>query len=122
MNEENSEAQLFEYQARQLQQVLESVDAQMLEINNIIESLSEFEKVTASEALFPIANGIFAKGTIDNDKMLKINVGNNVVVEKSIADTILMMKQQLVDVQDYKQQIMTQMNVLVARLESMNEG
>lgn len=123
MNEDYSEAQLFDYQARQLQQVLESIDAQLFEINSVIESLSELEKVNDNdEILFPVANGIFAKGHINNDKILRVNVGNNVVVEKSIADTVAMMRQQLIDIQDYKQQVMIQMDALVNKLESMNKG
>jgi len=122
MNEENyAEAQVFEYQAKQLQQILETIDAQLVEINNIVNSLKELDKVNdGDEILFPVANGMFVKGLMTADKTLRINVGNNVVVEKSIPDAILMMKQQIIDIQEYKSQVSAQMDSLIVKLESMN--
>lgn len=120
MEEENySEAQLFEYQARQLQQVIETVDTQLNEIKSIISALRDLDAVKEnSEVLFPVANGIFFKGMIGNDKMLRINVGNNIVVEKSIADSIMMMEHQVNDINDYRNQVSAQIELLASRLES----
>jgi len=122
MNEENyAEAQVFEYQAKQLQQILETIDAQLVEINNIVNSLKELNKVKdGDEVLFPVANGMFVKGLMTSDKTLRINVGNNVVVEKSIPDAILMMEQQIIDIKEYKSQVALQMDSLISKLESMN--
>lgn len=122
MNEENyAEAQVFEYQAKQLQQILETIDAQLVEINTIVNSLKELNKVKdGDEVLFPVANGMFVKGLMTSDKTLRINVGNNVVVEKSIPDAILMMEQQIIDIKEYKSQVALQMDSLISKLESMN--
>jgi len=102
--------QVLDYQIKQLQKVMENIDAQLLEISNTKESLTEFEKLGSNaEILFPVANGIFAKGNLSDNKLLRINIGSNVVVEKSVSDTIKMMEIQGKDIENYKKEVFDQL-------------
>jgi prefoldin alpha subunit len=117
--EKYQQMQILDYQIKQLQKIIEGVDSQLLEMSNTAEALREFEKLKNNEEiLFPIANGIFAKGKLSDNKILRINIGSNVVIEKSIADTIKMMDTQAKDIEEYKSQVMLQLQKFV---DMMNE-
>jgi prefoldin alpha subunit len=117
--EKYQQMQILDYQIKQLQKIIEGVDSQLLEMSNTVEALRDFEKLKNNEEiLFPIANGIFAKGKLSDNKILRINIGSNVVVEKSIADTIKMMDMQAKDIEEYKSQVMLQLQKFV---NMMNE-
>jgi len=111
--------QILDYQIKQLQKVMESIDSQLSEMDNTISALKEFEKLENNdEILFPVANGIFAKGKLSDNKQLQINIGSNVVVEKSVSETIDMMHTQLRDIENYKIEVVAQLQKFI---DKMNE-
>ena len=69
------------------------------------------------EILFPLANGIFASGKLVNDTKLRMNVGNDVVVEKSVDEAIELMKKQHDEIASYKHELMKQMELLLSKLQ-----
>jgi prefoldin alpha subunit len=118
--DKNQQAQVLEYQIKQLQKIIESVDAQILEINNTIDALREFDKLGANdEILFPVANGIFARGRLIDNRLLKINIGSNVNVEKNIDDTILMMENQAKDIESYRTEIFIQLQKFMDKINEL---
>ena len=123
MNEEKyAELQMFDYQMKQLQQIAENVDAQILEISKTIEALTEFDKLDGrEELLFPVANGIFASGRLSGEKILKINVGDNAVVEKSVSEAIAMMDSQLKELEKYKGELTEQMRKFIEKMQEYQQ-
>ncbi len=119
MNQDQiQELQMLEYQFKQLQQVLETLDGQLLQLNEIQTGLVEFEKITeAKEALFPLANGIYAKGTLSTDKMLIVNIGNNITAEKTVAETLMMLDAQKKELEEYRVQLTAQMDTFMHQLQ-----
>jgi prefoldin alpha subunit len=118
--EKYQEMQMLDYQIKQVQKLIENIDVQLLEISGTIDALQEFEKLNHNdEILFPIANGIFAKGVLTDNKMLKINVGSNVVVEKSAKDTIVMMEKQAKDIENYRQEVLGQLQKSIERMQEL---
>jgi prefoldin alpha subunit len=112
--------QVLDYQIKQLQKVMENIDAQLLEISSTKESLAEFEKLNNNaEILFPVANGIFAKGKLSDSKLLRINIGSNVVVEKSVNDTIKMMEAQGKDIGNYKKEVLEQLQKFIDKMTEL---
>jgi prefoldin alpha subunit len=114
------EMQVLEYQAKQLQKIIENIDAQLLEMHNTAEALKEFEKLKINdEILFPVANGIFAKGKLTDNKLLNINIGSDVIVEKSVADTVSMMETQAKEIENYRIEVMSQLQKF---MNTIDEG
>jgi len=112
------EMQVLEYQAKQLQKIIENIDAQLLEMRNTSESLKEFEKLKNNDdILFPVANGIFAKGKLTDNKLLNINIGSDVIVEKSVSDTISMMETQVKEIEDYRIEVMSQLQKFMNKID-----
>ncbi|GIU69664.1 MAG: hypothetical protein KatS3mg002_0900 [Candidatus Woesearchaeota archaeon] len=105
------------YQIEQLKKVIETIETQINEVVSVIESLEEYNKLKeGDEILFPIANGIFASGYMINNKKIKINVGNNVVVEKTIDETIELMNKQLTEMKTYKRELNKQLEVMLEKI------
>ena len=66
-----------------------------MEIEETLLGLNELGKAElGSEVLFPMSNGIFIKGELKNKEKLLVNVGADVVVEKSGEQVIDMLKKQ----------------------------
>jgi prefoldin alpha subunit len=115
--------QVLDYQIKQLQKIMENIDAQLLEISNTKESLKEFSKLESnSEILFPVASGIFASGKLKSNQLLKINIGSNVVVEKNVDDTIKMMNVQGNDIENYKKEVLEQLQKFIDKMNELQEG
>jgi prefoldin alpha subunit len=115
--EKYQEAQILDYQIKQLQKIIENINTQLNEISNTIDALKDFEKLeNDTEVLFPVANGIFASGKIIDNKILKINIGSNVNVEKSVAETISMMQKQAKDIELYKEEIEVQLQKFINKM------
>jgi prefoldin alpha subunit len=111
--------QILDYQIKQLQKVMESIDTQLLEMSSTTDALKDFVRLKMNdEILFPVANGIFAKGKLSDNKLLRINIGSNVVVEKSVSDTILMMETQAKEIENYKMEVTAQLQKFI---DKMNE-
>ena len=67
----------------------------MIRIENTIQGLKDFEKCEGNEEILaPIADGIFLEAKMLSNKKLKVNIGNNSVVEKTIPETIDMLEEQ----------------------------
>jgi prefoldin alpha subunit len=116
------EMQVLEYQAKQLQKIIENIDAQLLEMHNTAEALKEFEKLKINdEILFPVANGIFAKGKLTDNKLLNINIGSDVIVEKSVANTVSMMETQAKEIENYRIEVMSQLQKFMDTIDEVQK-
>ncbi|MBR9702958.1 hypothetical protein GOV10_02905, partial [Candidatus Woesearchaeota archaeon] len=69
------EFQMMSNELQQVQEFMQHTDQQIVEVNKLIMSLEEFAKQKAGRTmLFPLANGIFAEGTLTDTKTLRVNV------------------------------------------------
>ena len=124
MNEDSyAQMQMLDYQLKQMQQIVENIDNQLIEIDHVKNALVSFETLAGNEeAFFPLSNGIFVKGKLSKDKMLRINIGNNIVVEKTSAQAIDMMDKQLVELKKYKDDVLAQMDLFMNQMQQSGEG
>jgi prefoldin alpha subunit len=114
----NEEQYQLAYQVEQMQKIIESIDSQLNEVVVIKESLQDFKNLNGKEEiLFPIANGIFASGKLLENKTLRMNVGNNVVVEKTVDDAMVLMQKQYDEINSYKQELLRQLESLLNKLQ-----
>ena len=108
------ELQYLDQQIKGFEERLMQVEQQILEVNIIIENLSELKDVKAgTEILVPLANGIFATAELKDAKMLKVNVGGGAVTEKSVDDTKNMLKNQIKEIEEYKDELFLQLQQMV---------
>tara|TARA_Y100000034_G_C6855813_1_gene388905 strand:- start:152 stop:535 length:384 start_codon:yes stop_codon:yes gene_type:complete len=87
--------QALQQHLEQIQEHIQLLHQQNAELENSKEALAELqqEKVN-SQILAPIANGIFVKGELKDNRELLVNVGGDVVVEKKVKEVIGLLEEQ----------------------------
>jgi len=85
LQEKYMEFQMMQYQLQELQQASEKVEEELSNLKNIQKTLDDFSRLNeGDEILFPLANGIFAKANLVDNKKLKMSVGADVTSTKTI--------------------------------------
>jgi prefoldin alpha subunit len=123
-NEQNKyiQLQMVDQQARQLQQYLQTFDQQLLEIRSVIASLNEFSKLKKGDSILaPIANGIFVKAKLEESKEVRVNVGNNTVVTKTIESAIKMLEGQEAEINQYRSDVLAKFDELLKQAEALQK-
>ncbi len=100
----------YEEEARTLSKELDDIEDRSFRISQTIEALDKLSgEEEGSNALFPIADGIFVKGKLVDNSGLLVNSGSGTVVEKSVDETKQMLEKQSDEMEEYKQRIMSRM-------------
>ncbi len=114
--------QIFESELSQIQNFMSRIEIQIREVTTLLENIKEFGKIsTGEEILFPVADGIFAKGTLIQSEKLKVNVGQNIVVDKTIEETQELIEQQLENLQKQQQKMLLREEEIYKELEKLDE-
>src|SRR3989338_8684947 len=122
LQERYMEFQTLEQQLKQMQENLQNVDMQLVEIRGMQQSLREMENVKeGSEILVPVASGMFVKGSITDSKTLLVNVGSNIVVDKTVPEAVDLLEKQLMEVSQIRQQFGNEMNRLASKMQAIEE-
>ena len=101
------EMQFLDKQIKQLQTQSQNLEEQIQEINYIVDSLEEVKEVKeGDEILVPISNGIFITAQVKECTNLKVNMGSNTVVDKSIKGTQDMLLNQAQEIHDIQKNLM----------------
>jgi prefoldin alpha subunit len=120
--EQMYEYKILEQQLSQIQESIEQAQQSILQLEKIKESIYDFSKLKKGDKIeVPMANGIFASAIVDDNTYLKINVGNNVVVEKSVNDAIKLIDEQIVEVEGAREHLMTNFEMLITRAKDIEE-
>ncbi len=114
------ELQLLQQDFTQLQNNVQTIEQQLAEVELIKKSLDDFSKQKQdSESLMALANGIFAEAKILNVKHLLVNVGSNVVVKKTVPETIQLIDEQSKELEKYKKQAMDGLNEILVKIQEI---
>lgn len=114
--------QMVDQQARQLQQYLQTFDQQLLEIRSVIISLNEFAKLKKGDSILaPIANGIFVKAKLEDSHEVRVNVGNNTVVTKTIEGAVKMLEGQEAEINQYRSDVLAKFDELLKQAEALQK-
>jgi len=103
-----------------LQQQLQAVQNQLVEVQTILLALDDIAKTEVGKEMFvPLSSGIFVKAEIKDNKMLKVNVGSNTVVEKSVQDTKALLDRQILDLNKLNDELTSQYAKVVSDAEKL---
>jgi len=93
--------QNVQQQIEQITHHVEMMNHKNIELEVSIEAIRELEKTEKdNEVLAPIANGIFLKTSLMDNKTLIVNVGADVTVEKTSSEVIEILEQQKKDISE----------------------
>ncbi len=125
MNEQTKEAELQEVymefqvvtkQLKQMQEQLQTFEEQTQELSTVRQTLGDLEKVPeGTEMLVPLSSGVYMTAQIKKMEHVTVNVGANVAVTKSIPDTQALITTQIDEISKYKDQLLRNIQLLVAR-------
>ena len=117
------ELKQIEQQMKQLQKQIEVVESQTMEVMDVAESLDELKSIAeAKEILVPISNGIFARAHIKSPEKFLVNVGANVVVEKSALDTKKLVNKQSAELTRFREDMMRQLEKFAVNAQNIEES
>ncbi|MGM5488115.1 MAG: prefoldin subunit alpha [Nanobdellota archaeon] len=89
------EAQSVDKQVQQVKEQLGQVDEQIANLNSVMESLEECRTIQeGDELLVPLTNGIFIEAIAKGTQSVRMNVGSDTVIDKSIDGAKQMLKKQ----------------------------
>lgn len=117
-----SELKELDEEIKKLNTHLEHVDEQLAELNSsklIVNKFTELKK--GDELRVPITSGIYMKAELTDIKQLMVNVGSNVTVEKTPADVIKILDNQLIELSKYREEIVKQMKEIIVRIEEIQK-
>ena len=107
--------QALQQQLEEVNRAQESAQEQRAELDISIKAVEEITKThKGNEFLAPLANGIFVKGQITDNKKLVVNVGSNVTVERTPEEVIKLLKKQ----QEETLQQVVEIQAILAELNS----
>lgn len=89
------EYQVLTEQLKKVERYLEQTTESLAELAGTITNLDEFRHIKKGTRLFaPIANGIFIDATLNDAKLVRMNVGKSVVVTRTIDEAKALLEQQ----------------------------
>src|SRR3989338_2388027 len=116
------ELQMINNQAKELQKQIQGLENQVGEVDNILSNLDEIKQIkVGSEVLVPVANGIFLKAEIKENNNLKVNVGGNTVVVKTIDETKKLLEVQSLEIREVHDQLIAQLKKIIEHAEKTEE-
>lgn len=95
------QAEMLNHRLTQIEQDISRMDRQIGEISDLRNALLAFENVSeGDEVLSPLATGIYAKMMATSEKTLLVNVGQGIVVPRSVAQA-----QEMISAQEERIQV-----------------
>ncbi len=114
MQEKYMEYQMLEEQLKQVQEQIQTLHKQKEDLDNLqdaIHNIAETKELT--ELFVPVSSGIFVKAEMKDSKEILVNVGNNVVVPKSIPDAVALVQKQKKELETYEKTMMQNFQLLL---------
>ena len=122
LEEKYMEYQMVQEQLNKMTEQSQTLQKQAEELDGIKEAIKNIEKAKIGTEMFvPISAGIFIKAEIKETKEVLMNVGNNVVVPKSISSAVELIKKQQTEIEAYEKTMQQNIQILLLhqqRIES----
>jgi len=116
------ELQLLDEQMKQVQKQMVALDEQLVELSNTLQALDDFNQTNiGTNILVSLSPGVFTNAELKNNKELFVNVGNNIVVKKNVAETKEMLKKKMDAMNKYKEIVLVELQKLNAKAVNIEQ-
>jgi len=116
------ELQLLDEQMKQVQKQAIALDEQLIELNNTLQALDDFNKTEiGTNILVSLSPGIFTSAELKNNKELFVNVGNNIIVKKNVAETKELLKKRLDAMNKYRDTVLVELQKMNAKAVNIEQ-
>ncbi len=122
LNEKYFELQILEQQLKQVNQQLLGMDNQLLELQRIKENLDDIAN-TKKDTEMPVdlGRGEFLKVELKDRSRVRMNVGSNIVVEKDIASSKLVVDHQMGQIIEVIKQLEQEFQILAMNSQVLQQ-
>ena len=94
--EKYEELQELDQHIKNIQQQTALLDAQLIELRKIVQSIEEVTEIKKpSEMFVPLGSGVFFKVTAKETREILVNVGANIMVKKDVEETRMLLQNQI---------------------------
>ena len=108
------EFQMIGQQVKHFREQLQQLDQQLVELDNVKDSLEELKGVPQGTDLFiPVSSGIFMRAKSGDTAAVVLNVGAGVAVEKTIPDAQQLISDQMEQAGNIREQLMANLTKLL---------
>jgi len=112
--------QEFQKQAQLMQNQLETLENQTGELETVKDTLSCIEKGNGDEdVLIPLGSGVFIKGVLKGNEKIVMNVGADLVVEKSVSNALKLVDEQIEKMGEIKGNVAQEINEIMMNLQKL---
>jgi len=123
LSQKYMELQMLDSQIKQIQAQAQAFEAQVIEVEKISQSLDELGNVKAGTEIFvPVAQGIFAKAELKENKDLIVAVGGASAVSKPISGVKEMLVNQIVEIRKFQQEMAKQLEKLAFEADKVEHS
>lgn len=121
LQEKYMRAQVLDQQMKQMQKYVEAFDQQLSELQGLIMAVKEFGGLKKGDKIYaPLTNGIFLRAALEDPTSLSVNVGNGVVVKKSIPEVVKLLEEQEKDMVQIKSETVSQLEALAKQMKELD--
>ena len=116
------ELEIIANQINQIQQQISLIQNQVLELKNLKENILKFNDVKIGSASYsPIGSNIFVKSRIEDNKEFLVSVGSNILVEKSIDETKILIETQIDEIEKISYELENQLGLMDLRFQELQK-
>jgi len=114
------EYQSLAEQSQKVRDYLDEMASSVQEIGKVIEALDAFSKLKKGDRLFaPIANGIFIDANLNDSGTVRMNVGGQTVVPKSVDEAKRLLERQRQELESLHDRANNEYLAMAARMKSI---
>jgi prefoldin alpha subunit len=100
-------------QVQYLERLLEELDNNTKNIEQLSSQIAQLETLGGNEEILaPVANGIFIKAQLKDAKILKVNVGRGIMLDRTIPQTIQLIEKQEKEIHKTREQVLAKLEEL----------
>jgi len=121
LNAKYLEFQMLEQQLKELEDYSLKIKEQLNNALGVEEALKDFKKLEkGKEILAPVGEGIFLKAKLVDNKNLKINIGSDCVVTKSVKEVENLIKKEREEIEKVYKNIMDEIQKILTRVSQLD--
>jgi prefoldin alpha subunit len=100
-------------QVQYLERLLEELDNNTKNIELLSSQIAQLETLSGNEEILaPVANGIFIKAQLKDSRILKVNVGKGIMLDRTIPETVNLIEKQEQEIHKTREQVLAKLEEL----------
>jgi prefoldin alpha subunit len=119
MREKAVQFELLKQQVEAIENQIGELESRTNELIIVQQSINELKGQKGKDILVPIGSGVLLKGSLVSDTEMLVELGANIVTEKSAKDTVEIIESQIQEIDRIKNQMRVDLVRFVTEMEKL---